>query len=77
MPWIRDAMLQALDEANQTEDWKTRRNHAKRLARKDKVNWVHEQLAADPDANRSTVWNTVRKQRKAFVGKRSHLVKDG
>ena len=48
-PWISDETLTALEEsgraeANCSENWRTLRNRAKRLARKDRVNWVHRQL---------------------------------
>ena len=69
-PWISDETLTALEEsrraeANCSENWRTLRNRAKRLARKDRVNWVHRQLESDPGAVSSTVWNVVRRQRKA------------
>ena len=81
-PWISDETLTALEESrraevNCSETWRTLRNRAKRLARKDRVNWVHRQLESDPGAVSSTVWNVVRRQRNGFVGKRTHLIKDG
>ena len=81
-PWISDETLTALEEsrraeANCSDNWRTLRNRAKRLARKDRVNWVHRQLESDPGAVSSSVWNVVRRQRKGFVGKRTHLIRDG
>ena len=81
-PWIQDATLQALDAARkaqavQAENYKQLRNQAKRMARKDRVKWVHDQLAKDPGGTRSTVWNVIRQQRKGFVGKRNQLVRNG
>ena len=81
-PWISDATLQALAvartaQASLEEGWKTLKNRAKRMARQDKVHWIHRQLEEDPGVNRSTVWNTVRRQRKGFVGTKRHLIKDG
>ena len=78
-PWITRETLQLLDqarkaEAAQSDDAKTLRNKAKRSARKDRVNWVHAQLLQDPSGTSSTVWNAVRRQKKGFVGKRSHLI---
>ena len=81
-PWIREATLRALAQARvaqaeQSEDWKKLRNQAKRLARKDRVHWVHEQLLADPAGTTSPVWNTVRRQRKGFQGRRTQLIVEG
>ncbi|CAE7354300.1 Pol [Symbiodinium natans] len=54
-PWIKDHTLQLLAQARAAqadghEDWKTQRNKAKRAARRDRIDWVHDQLLADPDA---------------------------
>ena len=46
------------------------------MARKDRVNWVHAQLTGDLAANQSSVWGTVRSQRRGFTGRKSHLVVD-
>ena len=46
------------------------------MARKDRVNWVHAQLTGDLAADQSSVWGTVRSQRRGFTGKKSHLVVD-
>ncbi|CAE7565271.1 Pol [Symbiodinium natans] len=68
-PWIKDHTLQLLAQARAAqaegrEDWKTQRNKAKRAARKDRIDWVHDQLLADPDASHSPLWNAVRRQKK-------------
>ena len=52
-PWIADNTLQALRQAREaqaamSENWKQLRNNAKRLARKDRVKWVHDQIQSDP-----------------------------
>ena len=70
-PWITDATLRLLADARsaqatQAESWKHKRNLAKRSARKDRVNWIHDQLTADPDATHSSVWNVVKRQKKGF-----------
>ena len=81
-PWIREATLVALETATQAEavgdpDATKLRNQAKRMARKDRVHWVHTQLSSDPTGTYSTVWTTVRRQRKGFSGKKSNLLQDG
>ena len=81
-PWITDETLRSLAaarvaQANGADDWKQLRNQAKRAARKDRVKWVHDQLLGDPSGTQSTVWNTVRRQRRGFQGRRTHLVVDG
>ena len=81
-PWLTDNTLRSLAEAraalaNNEEDWKTKRNQAKRLARRGRVNWVHDQILADPSAEHSTVWKVVRRQKKGFQGKRTHLFVHG
>ena len=81
-PWIQDATLQALDaarkaQAMQADNYAQLRNTAKRMARKDRVKWVHDQLALDPAGTRSTVWNVMRRQRKGFTGKRNQLIQNG
>ena len=80
-PWITDETLRSLAaaraaQANGSDNWKQLRNQAKRAARKDRVKWVHDQLLDDPSGTQSTVWNTVRRQRKGFQGRRTHLVVD-
>ena len=80
-PWISDHTLTLLEqakkaEAAQTEDAKSKRNAAKRAARKDRINWIHAQLEADPSATKAA-WTTARGQKKGFVGARKHLVVDG
>ena len=81
-PWITDETLRSLAaaraaQANGADNWKQLRNQAKRAARKDRVKWVHDQLLDDPSGTQSTVWNTVRRQRRGFQGRRTHLVVDG
>jgi len=80
-PWIQQQTLDALQQARQAlalghENWKTLRNRAKRMARKDRIQWIHDQLSTDLSAEHSSVWSTVRSQRKGFTGKKSHLVVD-
>ena len=48
-PWITEATLTLLAEARaataqDAEDAKLKRNQAKRSARKDKINWIHDQF---------------------------------
>ena len=81
-PWITDRTLELLQSARRAEaqgdpDAKHRRNVAKRSARKDRVNWVHEQLLDDPSAEHSAVWNAVKRQKIGFRGKKSHLIVGG
>ena len=81
-PWITEETLQALskarrEEAMQTEDAKRSRNIAKRLARKDKVRWIHHQLAEDTSQTKSRTWNVIRRQKRGFQGKKTHLVVEG
>ena len=81
-PWITDATLLALEEARRAEaaqaaDWKELRNKAKRLAKKDRVGWVHRELTKDLTGTSSTVWNVVRRQKRGFQGRRAHLEEDG
>ena len=69
-PWISDHTLALLEqakkaEAAQTEDAKSKRNAAKRAARKDRINWIHAQLEADPSATKAA-WTTARGQKKVF-----------
>ena len=66
-PWITDATLEALDkartaEANQDEDAKKLRNQAKRAARKDRINWIHQRLMEDPEGNNTGFWKTVKNE---------------
>ena len=80
-PWISDHTLALLEQAKkaesaQTEDAKSKRNAAKRAARKDRIKWIHAQLEADPSATKAA-WTTARGQKKGFVGARKHLVVDG
>ena len=47
-PWITETTLTLLAEARaataqDVEDAKLKRNQAKRSARKDKINWIHDQ----------------------------------
>ena len=80
-PWISDNTLAALRhareaQASMSDNWKQLRNNAKRLARRDRVKWVHDQIQADPGGDFSQVWNVGRRQRKGFQGKRAHLCVD-
>ena len=81
-PWISEETLNALQQARLAEytahpDSRKLRNLAKRKARKDRIQWVHDRLKEDPQANNRTMWGTVRQQKKGFVGKRTHLIQDG
>ena len=81
-PWISEPTLRALAAARaasaaDSTDWKSLRNMAKRLARKDRVKWIHDQLMLDPSGTSSPVWNAVRRQKRGFQGKRTHLVVEG
>ena len=62
--------------AQDAEDAKLKRNQAKRSARKDKINWIHDQLTGDLAASSSTVWSTVRNQKRGFRARKTHLVVD-
>ena len=73
-PWIRDETLTALTaartaEADHSPDAKTLRNKAKRMARKDRIHWVHQQLQSDPSGEHGVIWKTIKNQKKGFVGK--------
>ena len=68
-PWITDNTLTALRQAREaqsamSDNWKQLRNQAKRLARRDRVKWVHDQIQADPRGDFSQIWNVVRRQRR-------------
>ena len=81
-PWITDATLAALQEARAAEaeatpHAKSLRNKAKRLARKDRIKWIHDRLVQDPGGITKDVWRMTKQQKRGFVGKRSHLVVDG
>ncbi|CAE7042018.1 Pol, partial [Symbiodinium sp. KB8] len=81
-PWISEATLEKLSAAKAAEarsDQAARLlfNQAKRSAKKDKVKWIHDQLLADPASNHSTVWQTVRRQKQGFRGRKSHLIVAG
>ena len=81
-PWITEETLSALDEATvakaqEAHNARYLRNKAKRLARKDRINWIHKQLEDDPQAITKSVWNAIRNQKKGFRGVRKHLVVKG
>ena len=81
-PWITEATLQALAAARVAEAEgdtaaKQLRNQAKRLAKKDRVKWVHEQLLRDPQGNHLHFWKVARRQKAGFRPRRNHLVVDG
>ena len=80
-PWITDHTLALLEtakkaEAEQSENMKILRNQAKRAARKDRVQWIHDQLQSDPSARKDT-WTTIKNQKRGFVGAKKHLIVDG
>ena len=80
-PWISDATLQLLAdartaEADQEADAKTKKNLAKRSAKRDKIQWIHDQLTQDLTASHSTVWKTVLKQKRGFRACKTHLIVD-
>ena len=81
-PWITENTLNKLAQAraasaNGEDNAKTLLYQAKRSAKKNKVQWVHDQLLADPRADHSAVWKVVRNQKKGFQGRKSHLHVDG
>ena len=81
-PWITEATMTALQAARAAEsqavpEAKPLRNKAKRLARKDRVAWVHARLAEDPGGLTKNVWRMAKQQKRGFVGKRSHLMVEG
>ena len=47
------------------------------MARKDKVKWIHEQLLEDTSQTEMRMWNTIRRQKRGFQGKKNHLVING
>ena len=57
-----------LAETRQDHNAKALRNRAKRLPRKDRVQWVHNALLRDPRAEDPTFWKTVRSQKTRFPG---------
>ena len=78
-PWITETTLTLLAEARaataqDAEDAKLKRSQAKRSARKDKINRIHDQLTGDLAASSSTVWSTVRNQKRGFRARKTHLV---
>ena len=81
-PWITQDTLVGLSEARQAESRqdhsaKQLRNKAKRLARKDRIRWIHERLTEDPSENNKNMWSTARQQKRGFQGKKRHLVVEG
>ena len=44
------------------------RNKAKRLARKDRIKWVHDKLVEDPGGLTRNVWRMTKQQKSGFVG---------
>ena len=81
-PWISEETLEQLSaarvaEANSDHTARLHFNQAKCSAKKDKVKWIHDQLLADPYSNHSTVWQTVRRQKQGFRGRKSHLIVSG
>ena len=81
-PWITEATMTALQAARAAEsqavpEAKPLRNKAKRLARKDRVAWVHARLTEDPGGLTKNVWRMAKQQKRGFVGKRSHLMVEG
>ena len=77
-PWITPETMQLLAEAraleaNQDPDAKKKRNQAKRQARKDRIAWVHRQVASDPQGQ--GYWKAA--QKRGFRGKRRHLMVEG
>ena len=80
-PWISDDTLEALTAARKAEaegepESKTKRNTARRLARTDKIKWVHDQLMNDLSGEAHSMWKTVRRQRVGFREKKQRLVVD-
>ena len=81
-PWITDATLEALAkarlaEASQDHNAKQLRNQAKRSARRDRINWVHDRLLQGQDRESSAFWKVVRSQRRGFRAKKNHLIVNG
>ena len=81
-PWITEPTMTALQAARAAEsqavpEAKPLRNKAKRLARKDRVAWVHARLTEDPGGLTKNVWRMAKQQKRGFVGKRSHLMVEG
>ena len=81
-PWISETTLQALSEARtaealQEQNAQQLRNKAKRLARKDRVNWVHSSLMEDTSQEKQQMWNVIRRQKKGFQGRKGHLLIEG
>ena len=81
-PWITENTLNKLAQAraasaNGEDNAKHLLYQAKRSAKKDRVQWVHDQLLADPRADHSAVWKVVRNQKKGFQGRKSHVHVDG
>ena len=80
-PWITQPTLEALQdarkaEADQDHNAKSLRNQAKRLAKKDRIRWIHAQLTKDPGQYQQNMWNVAKNQKKGFQGRKRHLVVD-
>ena len=74
-PWISDATLQLLADARTAEadeeaDAKTKKNPAKRSAKRDKSSGS---MTSSHRASHSTVWKTVRNQKRGFRARKTHL----
>ena len=81
-PWISDVTLEALAaarlaEASQDHNAKQLRNQAKRSARRDRVNWIHDRLLQGQDGESSGFGKIVRSQRRGFRAKKNHLIVNG
>ena len=80
-PWITQQTLEPLQaarqaEANQDHNSKSLRNAAKRLAKKDRIAWIHHKLSEDAGHYQQGMWSTARSRKKGFQGKKRHLVVD-
>ena len=80
-PWISQTTLEALAaarvaEAECTEEARSLRNKAKRLAKKDRIRHIHEQLTEIPAGITKKTWTTARQQKRGFVGRKCHLIVD-
>ena len=79
IPWITQHTLDALQKARQTEanqDHNSRalRNAAKRLAKRDRIAWIHQRLTEDSGQYQQGMWSTARSQKKKDVRAKNDIL---
>ena len=75
-PRITQRTLDALQkarqaEANQDHNSRALRNAAKRLAKRDRIAWIHQRLTEDSGQYQQGMWSTARSQKKRMSGQKT------